>query len=90
MNIPESMKEELGEWNNGEGIDLETWVSCSGNFSLAVGYASLFCPKFIEFEDYIIQSESICEQTIKSIRSFESSEGSTPRISQINTILIIA
>ncbi len=54
MDIPESMKAELGSWNNGAGIDLESWVSCEGNFSLAVGYASCFWPSFALFEDYIL------------------------------------
>ena len=79
MNIPDSMKDELGSWNNGQGIDLESWISCSGSFSLAVGYVSIFCPKFIEFEDYIFQSdEPVEEQFIENIRGFESREGSTP------------
>jgi hypothetical protein len=79
MNIPDSMKDELGAWNNGQGIDLASWISCSGSFSLAVGYVTIFCPKFIEFEDYIFQSdEPVDEQFIENIRSFESREGSTP------------
>jgi hypothetical protein len=79
MNIPDSMKDELGAWNNGQGIDLQEWVGCSGNFSLAVGYTTIFCPKFIEFEDYIFQSdEPIDEQFIENIRGVESRVGSTP------------
>ena len=78
MDIPESMKEELGAWNNGQGIDLEGWIGCSGNFSLAVGYTTIFCPKFVEFEDYIFQSnDSVCEEFEQYIRGFESQEGST-------------
>ncbi len=80
MNIPDSMKEELGSWNNGKGIDLESWVSCSGSFSLAVGYSTIFCPKFIEFDGYILEgSKRLDERTIKCIRGFESEEGSTPK-----------
>lgn len=79
MNIPESMRDELQAWNNGQGIDLESWVGCSGSFSLAVGYAALFCPKFIEFEDYIFVGDGpIDEEAIKNIRGFEAREGSTP------------
>lgn len=73
------MKEELGAWNNGKGIELESWVGCSGSFSLAVGYATIFCPKFVEFEDYIFQSsEPVCEEFEKNIKGFESQEDSTP------------
>ena len=63
MNIPESMSEELQAWNNGKGIDLESWVGCSGSFSLAVDYTTIFCPNFIEFEDYIfVVNETLDEQ----------------------------
>jgi hypothetical protein len=79
MKIPESMKEELGAWNNGQGIDLEGWVGCAGNFSLAVGYTTVFCPQFVEYEDYIFQSdEPIDEESEKHIRGFEAQDGSTP------------
>lgn len=72
MNTPESMKQELSLWNNGNGIDLESWMGCSGNFSLAVGYITLFCPKFIEFEDYIFVSDKpFDEEDIARIRAFE-------------------
>lgn len=77
MKIPDSMKEELQAWNNGDGIDLESWTGCSGNFSLAVGYSALFCPQFIEFEDYILQTDEVNDGLISSIRGFESQEGSS-------------
>jgi hypothetical protein len=54
MNAPESMKAELAAWNNGDGIDLETWIACEGRFSLAVGYASIFWPAFTLFEGCIL------------------------------------
>jgi hypothetical protein len=52
MEIPESMKSEFAAWNNGGGIDLKGGVNCEGRFSLAVGYASIFWPQFVEFEAY--------------------------------------
>lgn len=70
---PESLAEELAKWNDGKGVSLETWVSCMGSFSLAVGYSEIFWPEFVEFEDYILQkgfSES-------SVRGFENQENST-------------
>jgi hypothetical protein len=54
MDIPESMKAELAAWNNGKGIDLESWIGCEGRFSLAVGYASIFWPALTLFEGYIL------------------------------------
>jgi hypothetical protein len=67
MNIPESMKAELATWNNGAGIDLESWISCEGRFSLAVGYTSIFWPAFTLIEGYILP-QGVSEG---SLRSFE-------------------
>ena len=67
METPESMKSELAAWNGGKGIDLETWVNCSGNFRLAVGYATIFWPEFVDFEGYILR-KGFSE---KSLRGFE-------------------
>ncbi len=73
------MKEELQAWNNGKGIDLESWVGCSGNFSLAVGYASLYCPKFVEYNGYIFKAEGITDDLISAVNGFESQQGSTKK-----------
>jgi len=81
MDIPESMKAELQACNNGKGIDLESWIGLSGNFSLAVGYASIFCPKFIQFEDYIFVGEDMDDDSIKTVRAFE--KGNTPQSVEI-------
>ncbi|HEX8247041.1 MAG TPA: hypothetical protein VF599_02560 [Pyrinomonadaceae bacterium] len=67
MNVPESIKAELAAWNNGQGIDLESWIGCVGNFSLAVGYLSIFCPEFTEFEGYILRKRF----SEDSLRGFE-------------------
>src|SRR2546425_13358364 len=64
---PADMLSELAEWNNGKGIDLDSWVACSGNFRLAVGYSTIFWPRFVLFEDYIFREGF----TIESVRGFE-------------------
>jgi hypothetical protein len=75
MEVPHSMKDELAAWNNGAGIDLESWVGCEGRFALAVGYATVFWPQFVEFEGYILR-KGFSE---KSLRGFESEKGSSRR-----------
>jgi len=55
MNVPDSMKAELAAWNNGAGIDLESWVGCEGNFRLAVGYSSIFWPGFVEHDGFLLR-----------------------------------
>ena len=64
---PKSMVNELAAWNDGTGISLESWVGCTGNFRLAVGYSTVFWPNFVQFEDYIFR-ENVTEQ---SVRGFE-------------------
>src|SRR5262245_51847746 len=73
MDTPESMKAELGEWNNGDGIDLESWVGCEGRFALAVGYTTIFWPEFEEREGYILRA-GLSED---AIRGFESGPDSS-------------
>ncbi len=70
--VPESMRAELAEWNSGRGIDLETWVGCTGNFALAVGYAAVFWPKLVEYEGYVLHQGF----SLESLRSFEERGGS--------------
>ncbi len=69
MKVPSSMREELGAWNDGSGIDLEAWVGCEGSFSLAVGYTSVFWPTFVIFEDYILREGF----DLEALRGFEES-----------------
>jgi hypothetical protein len=73
MDIPESMKEELGRWNNGAGIDLESWVSCMGNYALATGYLTVFWPEFVEHRGYILR-KGFSEDSLKG---FEEQTGSS-------------
>jgi hypothetical protein len=75
VDLPASLKNELAQWNNGAGIDVESWIGCEGRFALAVGYSSIFWPEFVEFDGYVLRkgfSES-------SLRGFEKREDSTRR-----------
>jgi hypothetical protein len=53
---------ELQSWNEGKGIDVETWIRFVGCFEHAVGYAVLFWPEFtihdgcIMFADFTVES----------------------------------
>lgn len=61
------MKSELAAWNNGRGIDLDSWVGCEGRFALAVGYSAIFWPEFVAFERYVLR-KGVGEA---GLRSFE-------------------
>ena len=67
MKIPDSIKAELSALNDGKGVDLESWIRWEGNFSRAVGYATIFRPEFVEFDGYILR-EGFSEN---SLRGFE-------------------
>ena len=48
---------ELRQWNNGKGIDPESWVGCEGNFRLASAYSLIFWPKFTELDGLVFRGE---------------------------------
>jgi hypothetical protein len=73
MELPESIKKELAQWNNGAGIDLESWIGCEGRFALAVGYSSIFWPDFVAFDGYVLR-KGFAES---ALRGFEKQKGST-------------
>jgi len=79
--IPASMRAELGEWNNGKGIDLEAWIGCEGRFSLAVGYLAIFWPS-LELVDGHIVHQGVDRASIKD---WASQPGSSRR--SVETIL---
>ncbi|MEM1066123.1 MAG: hypothetical protein AAF771_12260 [Pseudomonadota bacterium] len=52
--IPVSLRNKLGAWNNGNGVGLADWLSLTGTYGLAVGYADLFWPEFYCYGPYIL------------------------------------
>ena len=46
---------ELQDWNEGQGIDAESWIQCIGNFEHAIGYTQLFWPEFVLHRGYILR-----------------------------------
>ncbi len=57
MNTPNwnSLIPDLKGWNNGSGVDPETWVGCEGNFRLAAAYSLIFWPKFVEIDGMVFR-----------------------------------
>jgi hypothetical protein len=72
MNEFDSLIPEMRDWNNGAGIDVNAWVGCTGNFCLAVGYSTVFWPRLVEFEGYVLHEGF----SVDSLRGFEQSCGS--------------
>jgi hypothetical protein len=64
---------ELPRWNNGAGIDAEGWISCMGNYELAIGYSLIFWPRFVRFENCVLR-DGFSEG---SLRGFEAQPGIT-------------
>jgi hypothetical protein len=68
---------ELKRWNNGAGIDPESWVGCEGNFQLAAAYALIFWPSFLEMDGMVFRSR-MDRQTLDSWR--RSCSGDPPKV----------
>ncbi len=73
--IPKSMQPELARWNGGRGISLEDWIGCMGNVDLAVGYCTVFWPKFEIVGKYILTEG----WTSEAVEGFEDGPNSTPQ-----------
>jgi len=77
--FPSGLIPELALWNEGRGIDVDSWIGCVGNYEHAIGYGRLFWPKFREhdggvFFDYRFKVENydaFMKQTAGDRRSVE-------------------
>ena len=45
---------ELPTWNEGKGIDVDSWLACVGNYEHAIAYGRLFWPEFSVHEDCVL------------------------------------
>jgi hypothetical protein len=74
--VPASMAAELQQWNQGKGTDLETWVGCVGNFSLAVGYLEIFCPRFVRVGSYVVRDQGLpADELERHVNAFAARPG---------------
>ncbi|MDP2715333.1 hypothetical protein [Rheinheimera sp.] len=69
----EHLIEETRLWNNGKGVDVDAWIGHEGNFNLALGYSTIFWPRFMEFDGYIFREGTKAE----NVRGFEAQTHST-------------
>ena len=53
---------ELKAWNNGKGIDPESWAGCKGNFQLAAAYSLIFWPDFTEMDGMVFRGQMTRER----------------------------
>jgi hypothetical protein len=58
---------ELPRWNEGTGIDPESWVGCVGNYELAIGYSLVFWPAFVRFDGYVLR-EGFSEESLRGFK----------------------
>lgn len=57
-----SLIPELKHWNNGKGIEPDDWIGCIGEIEHAIGFSTIFWPKFVLFNDCIF-IEDMNEET---------------------------
>lgn len=62
-----SLIPDLKAWNDGKGIEPQSWIECVGNYELAAGYSLIFWPDFVRFGGYVLR-DGFCEE---SLRGFE-------------------
>lgn len=45
---------EMKDWNNGKGIDIDSWIQCMANHKILVGCARILWPEFVERDGCIL------------------------------------
>jgi hypothetical protein len=57
---------DLRLWNNGKGIDIESWIGCEGDHKHLVGYARLLWPDFVEHDGCILRGGAVDEKNYQA------------------------
>ncbi len=52
---------EMKDWNNGKGIDIDSWIRCMANHKVLVGCSRILWPSFIEHDGCILLGGSVDE-----------------------------
>ena len=52
---------EMKGWNNGKGIDIDSWIQCMANHKVLVGCSRILWPSFIEHDGCILLGDSVDE-----------------------------
>lgn len=71
---------ELKQWNNGQGIDPEAWIGCSGNFQLAAGYSLIFWPTLSELDGMVFRGGMDRETLDSWLQSCEGNKSSVEAV----------
>lgn len=52
---------QMRDWNNGKGIDIDSWIGCMANHKVLIGCARLLWPNFVEHDGCILLGDSVDE-----------------------------
>jgi hypothetical protein len=52
---------EMRDWNNGKGIDIDSWIQCMANHKILVGCSRILWPSFVEHDGCILLGDSVDE-----------------------------
>lgn len=77
-------------WNEGNGIDLESWIGFRGNMELAIGFGELFWPDYLEVNGCIFRASDVDEQDAEWYeRTLRSLDGDETRLEKLRNHLHI-
>ena len=57
---------EMKDWNNGKGIDIDSWIQCMANHKILVGCARILWPSFVEHDGCILMGDSVDESNYQA------------------------
>jgi hypothetical protein len=56
-----SLIPEMRDWNNGKGIDIDSWIQCVANHKVLIGCSQILWPNFFEHDGCIFLGDSVDE-----------------------------
>lgn len=82
---------EMKDWNNGKGIDIDSWIQCMANHKILVGCARILWPEFIEREGCIFlahEGQAIEEEWLR--RAKENKQAAEATANHIHLLHLFA
>jgi hypothetical protein len=57
---------ELRAWNNGAGIDVESWIASVGNYEQLIAYGKVLWPEFLEYDDCVFFADRFTKDNYRA------------------------
>jgi hypothetical protein len=72
---------ETKDWNNGKGVDIDSWIQCMANHKILIGCARILWPSFVEHDGCIFLGDSVNETNYQAF--LKQADGNKQRVEAV-------